>query len=185
MLCTLARCCHLGSAVLHLLKESLHLCMFQNVTDQVLQGLAASHELLHAGQYQEKTVGSKDSSAASFSPSQTHLNVSGCVASPVVCDTVLAEVISTNPLWLRARAHLTSGRKRKICHSCLSNQRSRVTIWKPWTSFLPAASVLKASAGSLYSACSGRAGPSARTWLCLCSVAESVSVDTPLSSLMS
>lgn len=35
------------AAVLHLLQQSLHLCVFQNVTDQIVESLPSSHELLH------------------------------------------------------------------------------------------------------------------------------------------
>lgn len=36
----------------------------------------------------------------------SYLNISSNISSPVVCDTILAEVVSTNPLGLRTRAHL-------------------------------------------------------------------------------
>lgn len=47
----------------------------------------------------------------------TDLNVSGDVSRPMVCDSILAEVVGSNPLRLRARPHLelTLKSKHQIC----------------------------------------------------------------------
>lgn len=134
-------------------------------------------------------ITAKTQERSEVSLSQTDLNVSGSVPSPVVCDTVLAEVVCTNPLGLGTRAYLSVRQTNKqtsvtlVCFN-LQIKAEEAGGEQLGAAQSPAASVLQASARSLFPARSGIAWPSAHAWRCLCSAAESGSADTQLLCLI-
>lgn len=78
--------------------------MLQEVTDQILERLPSSHELLPRGQKHCQN-GNKPPKKHN-SKNVSDLDVSGDVSGPVVRHAILAEVVRADPLRLSTRAHL-------------------------------------------------------------------------------
>lgn len=112
-----------------------------------------------------------------MSSSMSNLNVSGDVSDAVIGDSILAEVVGSDPLWLMPRAHLCSQTRLKALRL-----KNMCNFHPPDPS--PAASEPCVSARCLYPACSDRAWLSACAWPCLCSAAASDSAGTQLLLLL-